>query len=178
MSIWGKALGAKKVNTKNVVLTGMPSRVMNNNASGGKHVPGADGREGHAVFEDAVKLAKRQVVAFASQVLAVPKVTQRHHHSHDGACKQPELPPLATLVGHQEGAQGLDAVVADHRVGGQRKSQKRECLFQGVGVAGEAYAGARWLKYVNLTTIRGYDFTRKPTNCIPSPRHGPSDPRA
>ena len=143
-----------------------------------QNVPSTDGREGHAVFEDAVKLAKRQVVAFAAEVLAVPEVTQRHHHRHDGACKQPELPPLATLVGHQKSAQGLDAVVADHRVGGQRKSQKRECLFQGVGVAGDAYAGARWLKYGNLTTIRGDDFTRKPTNCIPSPPHGPSAPEA
>ena len=34
-NICGSALGAKKVRTKNVVLTGMPKRVMNSKANGG-----------------------------------------------------------------------------------------------------------------------------------------------
>ena len=120
-----------------------------------QNIPDTDGRERHSILKNAVKLSKREVVPFSSEVLAVSEVAQRDNHGHDGACKQPELPPFATLVGHQERAQSLDAVVPDHRVGGQRKSQKRECLFQGVSVAGDASAGARWLKYGNLTTIRG-----------------------
>ena len=35
-SIWGKALGAKKVSTRKVVLTGMPKRVIKRRAKGGK----------------------------------------------------------------------------------------------------------------------------------------------
>ena len=36
MSILGNALGAKKVNTKKVVLTGIPNLVMASNAKGGR----------------------------------------------------------------------------------------------------------------------------------------------
>ena len=102
---------------------------------GRQHVPDGDGRKGLVTLENAVKLPEREVISFSPEVFPVAQVAQGDDDSHDGSRKQPKLPPLASLIGHQERTQRLDAVVSDDRVGGQRKSEEGKQRFQGVQVA-------------------------------------------
>ena len=72
------------------------------------------------------ELAEGEVPASAAEVLTEAHVPHGDHHGHDAACKQPQEPPGLVLVGRQESPEGLDAVVADHRVGGESKTQARQ----------------------------------------------------